>query len=221
MTRSSAPTGPSPAATASASSSATVGNSASMRSSRCGTCWVSHRSRASTPATAPDRQRTSSGTGEKLPLAPTSRLSARPRQQTEAAPDDLLDPELLDGHVAAGARAGAAHEAAPPSTRSTAARRRPTNGPKSRQRRERRQRLRSRAQQPGRRRGVAQVGRQPVVEARPAQRRAAGRQRRQSTPGQQPTGAGSPRQAPSPPSQAAHRSTRSSSGSRPIRSINR
>ena len=177
-TRSRAPIGASPAVTASASSSATVGSSASMRSSRCCT-WaaepvVAHQYAAA----AATMHSATSGTGCPTPSSVRSAAPGRsPTTAPRRAPDDLLEPELL--HASSG------HPPVEP-TRAPTRRRRATVQPAGRIRR------RTAATQAldasgtacgsGRRsssrdgrRGVAQVGVEPVAQPRATHERAAAR----------------------------------------------
>ena len=217
QTRSSAPTAPSPAPTARASSSATVGNSVSIRASRRAAPPGQQVVGAGHPHAQPDDGEQQDGS-----TTPASRSTSgehyrrRPRRPQPRAPQSTCSARNRSTSAASPARqqpaahrAGPAHDALDrPAPRSR------TTGPATTPRAP--AAGRTVVEQPGRRRGVAQVGQRA---GRPAPaRRCRGR------PSQTSASPSAEHEAEQPHrrrASAAHRSTRSSSGSRPIRSITR
>jgi hypothetical protein len=204
--------GLSPAVTARASSSATTGNSASRSCSRRSTCWVSHQSRPEHSAEQPgEAEQTRREHVDPAGRHRADRGNHRGGEQPECTPHDLLDAEVLDAEVTAEGVEPAAHRG--PATDHPVDQPGAVGDHGTEDAPDRRQhpRLGGRAQQPGRRRGVVHVRREPVDQADRSERW------READDEDQAQGAG---QADEHAEQTgAHWSTRTSWGSRPIRSM--
>ena len=169
------------------------------------------------PARRPAAQATISSTrisGFDCPSSTARTADAGADRGADRAPQHLLDAELVDGHAANPRPASRrSTEARPPSTLSmnrTASR---TSGAVSRPNAVAVPPRDRAGQQPGRPGGVGEVRRDPIRHGRPAQRRRGEDREQQPGRGQPAEQAADQRQV--------HRSTRRSSGSRPIRIISR
>ena len=212
--RSMAPIGLSPAVTARASISATTGNSAMISASRLLTASLSHQSRPSTPAAAQATISSTRISGFDCPSSTASTPMPAPAAAPSGAPHHLLDAELVDRQPASrGAASRRSTDARPPrilSMNRTASR---TSGAVSRPSAVAVPPVDRAGQQPRRPGGIGEVRRDPIAHGRPAQRRRGKDREQQPGRGESAEQAADHRQA--------HRSTRRSSGSRPILIISR